>query len=50
MPIKDWTKMTKDELLYTFEWAQKIGFHFLAKEVYNQLKVKGLIKEDKSEK
>jgi len=50
MPIKDWPKMTREELIYTFEQAQNIGFYFMAKELYQEMIKRGYIKEDKKGK
>jgi hypothetical protein len=46
MSPKDWAKMSREDLFYIIDWAQKIGFHFLAKELYKEMINKGFIKED----
>jgi hypothetical protein len=37
--------MTNEELIYATEWAIKIGFHFLAKELMKELKKRKLVSE-----
>lgn len=49
MPIKDWPKMSRDELIHTFEWAQNIGFYFIAKEIYKEMVKRGYIKDEETD-
>jgi hypothetical protein len=42
--MKHESKMTDNELLYVAEWAEKIGFFFLLKELLIELQKRKLIK------
>lgn len=42
--MKHESKMTDEELIYTAEWAVKIGFNFLAKELIKEIQKRGLFK------
>lgn len=46
--LKPNSEMTIEELIHECEWANRIGFHFIAKEAYKELVKRGYIKEEKS--
>ena len=37
--------MDNEELLYVYQWALNIGFFFLARDFFKELKKRGLVKD-----
>lgn len=43
--MKHESKMTREELIYAYEWALNIGFYFLARDFLSEMKKRGFIKD-----